>query len=170
MAEATTIDPMERLISGLPKLVPKQDRTTIVHGDYRLDNMILHQSRPEILAIIDWELSTLGDPLADLAWFLMAWILPASERASFRGADIGELGIPNIEEVIDRYCQLTGRTGIENIDWLLAFTLFRLAAICQGISRRTQQGLANNSHALSAAQRVPILANCAMHFASKAEA
>ncbi len=157
-AETTVIPDMERLIAWLPVRRPAAGRRAIVHGDYRLDNMVLHPTTSEVRAVLDWELSTVGDPLADLAWFLMAWILPASERAGFRGMDPVALGIPSQEDVITQYAALTGRDGDIDLDWLMAFTLFRLACIVQGIAGRVRAGIAKSPHALTAEARVPLLA------------
>lgn len=169
-AEDVTNADMERLIAWLPTRVPAQTRTTIVHGDYRLDNMVLHPTRPEVLGVLDWELATIGDPLADLAWFLMAWVLPPGERAGFRGQDPQALGIPGLDEMAQRYGDLAGRNSAPDLDWLLAFTMFRLAAIVQGVAGRVKAGVAKSPHALSAAARVPVLAELGARYAARAGA
>ncbi|WP_439358591.1 phosphotransferase family protein [Bradyrhizobium sp. DASA03007] len=155
---ARSVDPMERLMEWLPRTVPHQEQTSVVHGDYRLDNMIFHPSEPRVLAVIDWELSTLGDPLADLTYLLISWIVPHDGRASLGGLDHKALGIPSIEEVIDIYCAETGRRGIANLDWYLAYNLFRLSAIASGVAARVREGTAANPHATEAAKRAGLLA------------
>ena len=169
-AETAVVPDMDRLIAWLPTRLPPKGRTTVVHGDYRLDNMVLHSTRPEVLGVLDWELSTIGDPLADLAWFLMAWVLPPGERAGFRGQDPAALGIPSLDEMVAQYCALTGRTAAPDLDWLLAFTMFRLAAICQGIVGRVRSGVARSPHALHAEARVPVLAAMASRYTARAGA
>ncbi|GAB3278131.1 phosphotransferase family protein [Parahaliea aestuarii] len=148
-SEMERIESMEKLISWLPANMPADDGTvSLVHGDYRLDNMMFHPSRPEVIALLDWELSTLGHPLADLANQCMAWMLPRdSSMKGLAGVDRAALGIPSDEEYIARYCERTGRGGIENWNFYLAFSLFRLAAIVQGIRKRAEIGTASSAEA-----------------------
>ncbi len=153
---------MDRLIADLAAAVPADGRTSLVHGDFRLDNMALHPTEPKVAAVFDWELSTLGDPLADIAYYLMHWVMPEGERATLIGADLKALGIPSLEEMAARYCALTGRAGIEGLDWSLAYNLFRLAAIRQGIAARVKQGNASNPRAASAAASIEPLAQRAL--------
>lgn len=170
---ASEIDPipaMDRLIDFLPASLPPEGPTRIVHGDFRLDNMILAPDRAEVRAVLDWELSTLGDPLADFSYLLIAWAIPATVRNGLAGADLEALGIPSVEEVVARYSEKTGSPAPTNLDWLFAYNLFRLAAICQGIAGRVRDGTAASPQARSMAAQVPVLAEGAWSFAKKAGA
>lgn len=170
---ASEIDPipaMDRLIEFLPATLPAEGPTRIVHGDFRLDNLILAPETPEVRAVLDWELSTLGDPMADFSYLLIAWVIPATQRNGLAGADIEALGIPSVEETVKRYAEQTGGAAPANLDWLFAYNLFRLAAICQGIAGRVRDGTAASSHARSMAAQVPLLAAGALSFAKKAGA
>ena len=149
---------------------PADDQTTIVHGDYRLDNMILHPTEPRVIAVLDWELSTLGNPMADFTYFLMQWVLPATERTGLLGRDLKALGIPSVEETVELYCSRTGRSGVPALDWYFAYNLFRLAAICQGIVGRVRDGTAASPQAVAMGERVRPLATAAWSFAQKAGA
>ncbi|TXS90205.1 phosphotransferase family protein [Parahaliea maris] len=148
-SEMESIPHMEKLIEWLPANMPADDGTvSLVHGDYRLDNMMFHPAKPEVIALLDWELSTLGHPLADLANQCMAWMLPRdSSMKGLAGVDRAALGIPSDEEYIARYCERTGRSGIDNWNFYLAFSLFRLAAIVQGIRKRAEIGTASSAEA-----------------------
>jgi aminoglycoside phosphotransferase (APT) family kinase protein len=168
-SEIEPIPAMDRLIEFLPATLPPEGPTRIVHGDFRLDNLILAPEAPEVRAVLDWELSTLGDPMADFSYLLIAWVIPASARNGLAGADIEALGIPSVEQTVARYADLTG-TAPENLDWLFAYNLFRLAAICQGIAGRVRDGTAASAHAKTMAAQVPMLAGGAMAFAKKAGA
>jgi aminoglycoside phosphotransferase (APT) family kinase protein len=170
-SETQAIPAMDRLIEWLPTTTPEDDKTSIVHGDYRLDNMILHPTEPKVIAVLDWELSTLGNPLADFSYLLMHWVMPGGERASLSGiTDFKASGIPSIEDAVEQYCGLTGRSGLPNLDWYFAYNLFRLAGICQGIVGRVRDGTAASAHAQTMEARVPVLAETALHFAKKAGA
>ncbi|MES2290761.1 MAG: phosphotransferase family protein [Pseudomonadota bacterium] len=169
-SETERLDAMESLIEYLPRTVPEQTRTSIVHGDYRIDNMIFHASEPRVLAVLDWELSTLGDPLADVAYLLMNWVTEPEGRSGVKGLTGPETGIPTLEEAVARYCAATGRDGIPDLNWYFAFNLFRLAGIVQGIKKRVIDGTASSAHAAEMATRVPHLANAAWHFAQLAGA
>ena len=169
-SETETIEAMDKLIEWLPRGLPEDGPARIVHGDFRLDNLILHPERAEVKAVLDWELSTLGDPLADISYFLIAWVIPSSERNGLAGLDLQALGIPTMDEVIARYCQRTGRSGLPQLDWLLSYNLFRLAAICQGIGGRVRDGTAASPHAAAMAARVKPLSAGAWMFAQKAGA
>ena len=166
-ASETEVHPeIDRLIEWLPATVPDDDLTTVVHGDYRLDNMILHATEPRVAAVLDWELSTLGNPLADFTYFLMNWI-----NGPLAGiADKAAHGCPTTDEVVAYYCELTGRSGLPDLNWYCSYNSFRLAGILQGIVGRVRDGTANSPHALAQADRVPILARAAWDFAVKAGA
>ncbi len=168
-SEIEPIPAMDRLIEFLPATLPPEGPTRIVHGDFRLDNLILAPDAAEVRAVLDWELSTLGDPMADFSYLLIAWVIPATARNGLAGADIEALGIPTVEQTVERYAGLTGATP-ENLDWLFAYNLFRLAAICQGIAGRVRDGTAASSHAKTMAEQVPMLAAGALSFARKAGA
>jgi aminoglycoside phosphotransferase (APT) family kinase protein len=140
---------MERLIEWLPANMPQDDGSvSLVHGDYRLDNVMFHPTEPRIIGVLDWELSTLGHPLADLAYQVMAWQLPTEGGLrGLMGIDREALGIPSDEEYVERYCERTGRDGIAHWDFYLVFCFFRLAAILQGVKKRAQIGTASSKEA-----------------------
>jgi aminoglycoside phosphotransferase (APT) family kinase protein len=166
-SETETIEPMDRLIEWLPKNVPPDDQTAIVHGDYRLDNMIFHPSEPRILAVLDWELSTLGNPLGDFAYHAMAWRLPPAAFRGLGGADLPALGIPSEAEYRAAYCRRTGREDIPNWDFYMAYNMFRLAAILQGIMGRVREGTAASLRAQEAGARAKVLARLGWEQAEK---
>jgi aminoglycoside phosphotransferase (APT) family kinase protein len=168
LSETDKIPAMDKLIDWLPGSIPDGETTSIVHGDYRLDNMILHPSEPKVLAVLDWELSTLGDPLGDFTYHLMNWVMPSGQRSGLAGLDLEALGIPSMQEYTQLYCEGTGRAGIENLDWYFAYNLFRLSAILQGIVGRVRDGTAASAHAQSNAEKVRPLAEAAYSFALKA--
>ena len=163
-SELENIEAMNTLMSWLPANMPEDDGTvSLVHGDYRLDNMMFHPSQPHVIALLDWELSTLGHPLADLANQCMAWMLPREGRIKgLAGVDRNALGIPSDEEYIARYCERTGRSGIDNWSFYLAFSLFRLAAILQGIRKRAEIGTASNAEPNSHGNAVELIASMAL--------
>ncbi len=165
-SETEKIDEVERLIAWLPGSVPTDDVTTIVHGDYRLDNMVLHPTEPRVIAVLDWELSTLGNPLADFTYLLMNWVNGAIATIP----DLEAHGIPTVDEYVAEYCRLTGRNGLPELDWYFAYNAFRLVGILQGIVGRVRDGTANSPMALERAARIPGLAQMAWHFAQKAGA
>lgn len=170
-SETTKIEEMDRLIDWLPASAPADDQTSIVHGDYRLDNMILHPTEPRVIAVLDWELSTLGNPLADFTYFLMNWVMPSDQRGGLAEiTDLTAYGIPTIDEAVARYCAATGRDGLPQLDWYFSYNLFRLAGICQGIVGRVRDGTAASAHAQLMEARVPVLAKGAWSFAQKAGA
>lgn len=170
-SETRPVPAMDRLMPWLARTVPTDDQTSIVHGDYRLDNMVLDASEARVTAVLDWELSTLGNPLADFTYFLMSWVMPSTERAGLASLDLKALGIPSLEEVVARYCALTGRVeGLPDLDWYFAYNMFRLAAICQGIAGRVRDGTASSAHAQAMEARVPNLAEAALAFAERAGA
>ena len=148
-AETETIAPMDELMRWLPENMPADDgQVALVHGDYRLDNMIFHLTEPRILAIVDWELSTLGHPYADLAYQCMQWRLPnVGISRGLADIDRDALGIPSESEYVASYCRRTGRDGISNWTFCLAFSFFRLASIVQGVLKRSLDGNASNTSA-----------------------
>ena len=148
-SETEKIEAMDSLIAWLPRNIPAADETTIVHGDYRLDNTVFHPGEPRILAVLDWELSTLGDPLADFAYHCMSWHIPPGKFRGIEGLPLEELGIPGEREYVEMYFKRTGRKRVEPSVWdyYMAYNLFRLAAICQGIAKRVVDGTASSEHA-----------------------
>lgn len=165
-AQTEEIEEVERLIAWLPETLPQQDRTSIIHGDYRIDNLIYAADGPQVVGVLDWELSTLGDPLADFAYLAMNWAMPADERkAQIGGLDLVGLGIPGLADASSLYSELTGRSRMPDLNWHFAYNLFRLVGIVQGIKRRFLDGNASNAKAEEAAARVGPLAKHAWHFA-----
>ena len=161
LAEMDPIPEMDHLIEWLPENIPPGDETTLIHGDYRLDNIIFHPKEPRVLALLDWELATLGHPVGDFTYTLMGWRL---DKNLFRGiahANLPSLGIPTEDEYITQYCQSTGRDGIRNLEWYLAYNMFRLAAILQGIALRAKDGTAASPHAVEQGRRARPLAETA---------
>ena len=152
-SETERIEAMENLIEWLPKNIPAGDETTIVHGDYRMDNVMFHPDEPKILAVLDWELSTLGHPLADFSYHCMTWRLTPGQFRGMHGVDFATLGIPTEEQYVDAYCKRTGRTGIPNWDFYMAYNMFRLAGILQGIMGRVKDGTAASAHAMEQGKR-----------------
>ncbi|MBP8671924.1 MAG: phosphotransferase family protein [Sphingomonadaceae bacterium] len=146
-AQTDDIVEMERLIEWLPCTVPAQSRTSIIHGDYRIDNLIFAKDRPDVLAVIDWELATLGDPLADFAYLAMNWILPADDRACIGGMDFEAEGLMSIDQAVERYCIAVGRDRLPDLSWYFAYNLFRMVGILQGIKKRVADGNASSSEA-----------------------
>ncbi len=154
-SETEKIPAMDDLIAWLPQNIPPSAATTVVHGDYRLDNAIFHPQEPRILAVLDWELSTLGDPLADFAYHCMSWHIPPGQFRGIAGLDLAALGIPAEAEYVARYCERTGQQPIDPSHWdfYLAYNLFRIAAILQGIMKRVVDGTAASAHARDAGGR-----------------
>ena len=157
-SETEHIDDAEKLIAWLPQTLPAQDRVSIVHGDYRIDNLIFAADQPFVLAVLDWELSTLGDPLADLSYLLMNWEMPHEGTAGIAGLYLEALGIPTLEEAVSHYAAATNRHAVPDLSWYFAYNLFRLMAIVQGIRKRIVDGNASNAQAEIMAQRVRPLA------------
>lgn len=170
LSETEVMPEMERLIEFLPATLPEQTRTSIVHGDYRIDNMIFAHDAPKVLAVLDWELCTLGDPLADFTYVAMAWVTENGGRSGVMDLDRAALGIPELDEMVTRYCTATGRDGIPDINWYFAYNFFRLAGIIQGIKKRVIDGTASNAQAKAMSERVQPLASRAWEFAVKAGA
>ncbi len=166
-SETDKIEAMDRLIEWLPQNVPPDDQTAIVHGDYRLDNMIFHPTEPRVLAVLDWELSTLGNPLGDFAYHAMAWRLPPQAFRGLGGADLAALGIPTEVEYRVAYCRRTGRDSIPHWDFYMAYNMFRLSAILQGIMGRVREGTAASLRAREAGDRAKVLAELGWQQAEK---
>lgn len=162
-AETHRIDAMEVLLGWLPANIPADDgQVSLIHGDYRLDNVMFHPTESRAIAILDWELSTLGHPFADLGYYCMCLRLPREGIVKgLLGIDRTELGIPGEEDVIQQYCQLRGLDGIDNWHFYLAFSFFRLAAICQGVYKRALDGNASNKKALEVGKITEPLAQMA---------
>lgn len=166
------IPAMEALIEWLPDQIPGcgagREETTIAHGDFRLDNMILHPTEPRVVALVDWELSTLGHPLADLAYNCMTYHLPRGVRwKGLDGVDRAALGIPSEEDYVAAYCRRTGRDGVPDWHFFMAFGLFRLAAICQGVYTRAMQGNASSRNAFEIGRKAPYLAETGWRIAHR---
>jgi aminoglycoside phosphotransferase (APT) family kinase protein len=152
---------MDALVAWLPENIPPGDETSVVHGDFRCDNMIFHPTEPRILAVLDWELSTLGHPLADFAYNAMMYRVTPDIVPGLGGADIAALNIPSEADYVAAYCRRTGREAIPNYPFYLAFNLFRLAAIFHGIKGRVLRGTAANAQAAARAEALPRLARIA---------
>ena len=174
LSETMEIGEMNRLMEWLPGACPETSHSALVHGDFRLDNTILHPTEPRVLAVLDWELSTLGDPMGDFTYHCMQWHMPRSntgqDTGSLAGLDLDALGIPTLDEYVKRYCDAMGFSGIENVDFYFAYNFFRLAAILQGIVGRVRDGTATSPHAVSKAQLVVPLAEVAWSYAERAGA
>ncbi|HEY8335927.1 MAG TPA: phosphotransferase family protein [Tardiphaga sp.] len=164
-SETQTIPEMDRLIEWLPTTVPAQERVSVVHGDYRIDNMVFHATEPRVQAVLDWELSTLGDPMADFTYLLMQWTMPG-----LAGLDFAALNIPTMEEAAQIYCKATGRDSVPDLNWYYCYNLFRLTGILQGIAGRVRDGTASSAKAMESAKRTVPLAKAAWGYALKAGA
>ena len=171
-SETEKIEPMESLIAWLPQHIPPAQPVRLVHGDYRLDNLIIKRDAPDVAAVLDWELSTLGDPLADFTYHLMAWHMPASESAAgtatLVGHDLGALGIPPMADYVDDYVARTGLDPRPHLATYLAYNFFRIAAILQGIIGRVRDGTATSEFAPAKAEMIRPLAEKAWQFARAA--
>jgi aminoglycoside phosphotransferase (APT) family kinase protein len=152
---------MDRLVEWLPRNIPAADEASIVHGDFRVDNMIFHPTEPRILAVLDWELSTLGHPLADFAYNAMMYRMPPNLPGGIRGTDLAAAGLPGEREYIAAYCRRTGRHSIPDFDFYVAFNMFRLAAILHGIRGRLLRGTAASADAQAMSSRFESVANLA---------
>jgi aminoglycoside phosphotransferase (APT) family kinase protein len=166
-SETETVEAMNRLIDWLPAHIPPGDETTVVHGDYRMDNLIFHPSEPRIIAILDWELSTLGHPLADFSYHCMSWHIPPGAFRGIAGLDHAALGIPSEADYIRRYAERTGRGAIEHWNFYLAYNLFRIAAILQGVYKRATEGLASSNNATQAGRNAQALAEIGWRYAER---
>ncbi len=169
-SETDSVGSMDALIEWLPGNIPEDDSASIVHGDYRLDNMIVHPTEPRVIAVLDWELSTIGHPLADFTYHLMTWQMPEIGIGSIglAGKDLAALGIPDEESYMAKYCERTGRVdGIADRHFYSAFNFFRLAAILQGIAGRVRDGTASSAHAGQAVRAVKPLADLGWRHAQR---
>ena len=169
-SETGVVKAMDALIEWLPENIPEDESASIVHGDYRLDNMIVHPTEPRVIAVLDWELSTIGHPLADFTYHLMTWQMPKIGIGSvgLAGKDLKKLGIPDEDAYLRRYCRRTGRDdGIPDRNFYSAFNFFRLAAILQGIAGRVRDGTAASAHAAEAVKAVEPLADMGWRYAKK---
>jgi aminoglycoside phosphotransferase (APT) family kinase protein len=160
-SETETIESMNALIDWLPRNIPANDATTIVHGDFRIDNLVFHPTEPRILAVLDWELSTLGHPLADFSYHCMSWHVPPGAFRGLVGHDIAALGIPAEKEYVAAYCQRVGHDAIDPDHWdfYLAYNMFRAAGIAQGIMGRVVDGTAASQYALEVGKSARTLAD-----------
>ncbi len=162
-SETECIESMERLIEWLPKNIPPGDDTSIVHGDFRIDNLIVDPAEPRVIAVLDWELSTLGSPLADFSYHMMAWRLTQQQFRGMAQCDLAALGIPGEHEYMRAYCRRTGRADIDTRDWefYMAFSMFRMTAILQGIARRAIDGTSADPDAPEVGKRARAVADVA---------
>ena len=167
--EAGRVPAMDRLVVWLRDNLPDDSGDSrVVHGDFRCDNMIFAAEAPRVAAVLDWELSTLGDPAADFVYHLMMYRMPAGMFTGLAGLDLEELGIPTEQEYIEAYCRRTGRDGLPHVDYLAVFVMFRLAAICHGIRGRLARGSASSAHAEATAAVTDPLAELAWKQAESA--
>ncbi|MGH6874437.1 MAG: phosphotransferase family protein [Aestuariivirgaceae bacterium] len=173
-SQTQQIEDMERLMAWLPEVAPKHSQPALIHGDYRLDNCIIHGEEPRIVAVLDWELSTIGDPIADFTYHLMQWHMPENRGGggvgSLRGHEDDAPGLPSITDYIAGYCARRGLPGIPDLNVYLAYNFFRLAAIFQGIAGRVRDGTAANPHAAMMERQVRPMAAKAWEFAKEAQA
>ena len=166
-SETDPVPDMERMIEWLPGAIPDETSTAIVHGDYSLNNMLVHPSEPRVVAVLDWELSTLGHPFADVTYMMSQRHSPTSPFHDMTDAELSALGVPTEAEYIDAYCRRTGRDGIPNLDFYLAFHFFRSAAILQGIAGRVKSGTAAGERAMEVSRTIGPLSALAVEYASK---
>jgi aminoglycoside phosphotransferase (APT) family kinase protein len=145
---------MDALVDWLPAHLPQEGAAAIVHGDYRMDNLVFHKTEPRVIGVLDWELSTIGDPLADFAYHTMSWRIDPAIYQGLAGVDVAALGIPGEGDYVAAYCRNTGRAPIADWEFYMSYSLFRFAAICQGIAKRAIDGTAASGEA----QRIGSLA------------
>ena len=163
-SETDNIESMNRLIEWLPQHIPAGGGSAVVHGDYRLDNMIFAADEARIVAVLDWELATLGDPLADFSYHCMSWHIAPEQFRGIAGLDHAALGIPSEAEYIACYCQRTGRARIDHWNFYLAYNLFRIAAILQGVYKRATEGIAASDSAREHGGKARLLAEIGWRF------
>jgi aminoglycoside phosphotransferase (APT) family kinase protein len=165
-SQTETISAMDQLIAWLPHHIPPGEDTAIVHGDFRLDNLLFHPTQPRILAVLDWELSTLGHPFADFSYHCMSWHITPGQFRGIAGLDLAALGIPSQQQYIARYAERTGKTiRLEDFNFYLAFNMFRLASIMQGIMKRYVDGTAASAQALESGKMARPMAELAWDYA-----
>jgi len=170
---AGRVPDMDRLVEWLPNNIPPGDEIAIVHGDYRCDNMIFHPTEPKVLAVLDWELSTLGHPLADFSYHLMMYRMPPTGTVGLVNCDLAAMNIPTEQDYVEAYCRRVGRNPADvnaNMDFFISYNMFRLAAIVHGIRGRVVRGTASNAHAKAMSATVEPLAALAWEQAKKAGA
>ncbi|HWU64951.1 MAG TPA: phosphotransferase family protein [Ensifer sp.] len=169
-SETETIASMDFLIDWLPDNIPQQRGASLIHGDYRIDNMIFHPTEPRVLAVVDWELSTLGDPMADFAYHMLTWHFPSKPYRGLARQPLEQLGIPSERRYRDHYLAATGRADVSDRDWFtyLAFCLFRVTGIRQGIMKRVLDGNAANPHAREAGALARSVADMGFAYAERA--
>jgi aminoglycoside phosphotransferase (APT) family kinase protein len=167
-SETGVLEAMDRLIDWLPQHIPPGNETAVVHGDYRMDNLIFAHDEPRIIAVIDWELATLGHPLADFSYHCMSWHIPPGAFRGIAGLDLTSLGIPSEVDYVARYRERTGRAPIEHWNFYLAYNLFRIAAILQGVYRRATEGMGSSSNSIDAGRRAQALAELGWRYAERA--
>lgn len=160
--DAGRVPAMDAMIEWLPENIPPGDEATIVHGDFRCDNMLFHPTEPRVVAVLDWELSTLGHPLADFGYHLMIYRMPPGFSTGMAGLDLPALNIPSEQDYVAAYCRRTGRDGIDRLDFYVAFSLFRLAAIIHGIKGRLIRGTASSAQAAAAVEQLDRIATLAL--------
>jgi aminoglycoside phosphotransferase (APT) family kinase protein len=160
---------MDKLVEWLPKHIPQETGTTVTHGDFRADNMIFHPTEPRIIAVLDWELSTLGDPLADFAYHAMMFRMPSDILGGIGGTDLREAGLVDEAEYVAQYCRRTGRGGIPDLDFYVAFNMFRFAAILHGVKGRALRGSAASAEAHTMGERFARVADLAWEQAERVE-
>jgi aminoglycoside phosphotransferase (APT) family kinase protein len=162
------VESFDRLVEWLPRSIPPGDETRIAHGDFRLENMVIHPTEPRVVAVLDWELSTLGHPLADVGYNVMGYFGSVGPSAMLGGADLQALGIPSCEEYVAAYCRRTGRERIDDLEFYVAFAMFRLAAIMQGIAMRAKIGTASSANAEVVGKLARTMADTAWQLAQRA--
>lgn len=160
-------DAMRRLMDWLPQHLPAGDATALVHGDYRLDNLVFHATEPRVIGVLDWELSTLGHPLADFSYQCMAWHIPSTVWRGIADKDLDGLGIPQESDYVRRYAERTGRDAAEHWDFYMAYNLFRMAAILHGVAQRAAAGNANAADAFETGAKAAPLAELGWHRAQR---
>ena len=161
---------MDQVLEWLPKNIPDGEETSIIHGDFRCDNMIFHPTEPKVIAVLDWELSTLGNPISDFAYHAMMYHMPSDIVAGLDKVDLAAMNMPSEADYVKSYCDRTGRTGVANWEFYIAFNFFRLAAIFHGIKGRALRGTAASAHAQERAKDFPRLAELAFDAMQRAKA
>lgn len=157
-SQTDDIPEMEHLIAWLPDTVPEQSGHSVIHGDFRIDNLIFHRERPKVLAVIDWELATIGDPIADLSYFAMHWLMPPEIKGGLAGVNFAATGVPDVEEIVETYYARSRNRPATDLSWYFAFNLFRLAAISQGVKKRVLDGTASSKSTDSTTRYIAPLA------------